>query len=244
MTAQGGHADRVIRDLGIWLGAPLPAVDELAQDEALLTVIEGAVADEPFFRTKKWSSPLEFGVFRTCLYVLVRALKPDLVIETGVLHGLTSLFLLRALARNGGGRLVSIDLPSYFGTPPANQDGCDDTLPPGRGPGWIVDPHHARRWQLKLGNSLELLPGILADESSLGLFLHDSDHSDAVMGGELRLAWDRLSPGGVIVCDNIDMCPAFYEFCRAAGLQPFLVPERPSQPPRFGIVMRVQENTI
>jgi len=47
------------------------------------------------------------------LYVAVRALKPSIVVETGVGSGMSSSFILRALAMNGFGTLYSIDLPSY-----------------------------------------------------------------------------------------------------------------------------------
>src|SRR5262249_41673552 len=42
---------------------------------------------------------------------LVRGLKATRVVETGVAHGVTSRFILEAMARNGGGRLWSVDLP-------------------------------------------------------------------------------------------------------------------------------------
>lgn len=64
------------------LAAPLTASREI------LEPLEAAVASVDFFRTKRWESPLELGLYRSVLYLLLRALKPDVVIETGVLHGL------------------------------------------------------------------------------------------------------------------------------------------------------------
>jgi hypothetical protein len=236
--SSAAYADRVLGDLGCWLGCGVAPRQELEGDGVLLRIIEDAVAPVPFFRTKHWRSPLELGVFRLSLYTLARALRPRIVLETGVLHGLTSLFILRALERNASGTLISVDLPSYFGAPPANRDGCVDTLPPDKSPGWIVDARHARRWRLELGNSLVVLPMVLESAGPIELFLHDSEHTDNVMGGELRLAWDALVPGGVIVCDNVDMCSAFFDFCRAVAELPLLVSEQPGQPPRFGMIRR------
>ena len=55
--------------------------------------------------------------FVRAIWCLVRHLGAQRVVETGVAHGVTSRFVLEALARNGGGHLWSIDLP-----PPAHPE--------------------------------------------------------------------------------------------------------------------------
>ena len=45
------------------------------------------------------------------IYVLIRHLKPNRVLETGVYYGGNSAFALLALARNQGGKMISIDYP-------------------------------------------------------------------------------------------------------------------------------------
>ena len=45
------------------------------------------------------------------LYFLIRELKPEKIIETGVHRGVSSLFILQALEDNEKGELYSIDLP-------------------------------------------------------------------------------------------------------------------------------------
>jgi predicted O-methyltransferase YrrM len=45
------------------------------------------------------------------VYAVVRATRPDVVVETGVATGVTSAYLLAALEDNGHGALHSIDLP-------------------------------------------------------------------------------------------------------------------------------------
>src|SRR5258708_38209394 len=134
-----GYTREALADLAQWAGIAScqPAIDELASDAELIRGIEGCVADEPSFRTKRWDNPLELGIFRVTLYALLRDARPVRAIETGVLHGLTSAFMLRALDRNQQGKLTSIDLPSYFESGAANQDGFDDTLPRSREPGWV-----------------------------------------------------------------------------------------------------------
>lgn len=45
------------------------------------------------------------------VWSLIRHLRAEWVVETGVAHGFTSRFILQALASNRAGRLWSIDLP-------------------------------------------------------------------------------------------------------------------------------------
>jgi hypothetical protein len=44
-------------------------------------------------------------------WCVVRHVRPNVVVETGVSRGLSSRVILEALARNGAGRLWSVDLP-------------------------------------------------------------------------------------------------------------------------------------
>jgi len=63
------------------------------------------------------------------LYAMVRALKPEVVVETGVANGVSSSFILKALDRNSRGRLYSIDLHYREGVsvPIGKGIGLDDT---------------------------------------------------------------------------------------------------------------------
>jgi predicted O-methyltransferase YrrM len=233
------HVEKTIAELADWaaVGDCSAHLAEIRGDSDLLAHIERAVAAVPEFRTKRWDDARQLGTYRIVLYVLVRATRPSFAIETGVLHGLTSLVLLAALERNGAGRLVSIDLPSYAETGPANRDGHVDTLPSGREPGWIVGAPYAARWQLRLGRSLDVLPGVIED-NPLDFFLHDSEHTYETMFGEMSIAWERLSPGALLVCDNIADSGAFADFCRRVDRVPFLVSHDAGDPPRFGILHR------
>jgi predicted O-methyltransferase YrrM len=49
-------------------------------------------------------------------YILMRKIKPKIVVETGVSFGVTSSFILQAMENNGYGTLYSIDLPFQFAT--------------------------------------------------------------------------------------------------------------------------------
>lgn len=225
------------------LGAPdlLEHFDELKSDESLLRGLEAQVADEPAFTTKRFESVFTMRLFRILLYCLVRHLKPNVFVETGVLHGLTTAFLLNALVRNGSGTLVSIDLPAYAGAAPPNRDGYDANLPPDREPGWTVPPSLHEPWELQLGPSSRLLPEVLARYEAIDLFLHDSEHTYETMELEMGLAWPALRSGGVMVVDNIEANSAFDDFCTAHGVEPLLLPapdENYAETLRFGLVVK------
>jgi methyltransferase family protein len=145
------------------------------------------------------------------LYVLVRGLKPSVVIETGVASGVSSAHILRALAANGTGTLHSIDLPNV-------QEGSH--LPEARTSGWIVPDGLRRRWKLQLGDSRKLLPDLLRTIDRVDLFFHDSDHSYDSMYFEFEQAFPKLKSGGLLACDDSTLHNAWDDFCANHGLRP------------------------
>lgn len=218
-------------------------VQELGGDTLLIEDLESAVRDVESFQTKEFDSLFRFRLFRILLYALIRAGKPRLSIETGVLHGMTSAFLLRAIEQNGSGRLISVDLPSYPATGPANRDGYHATLPPSTEPGWMVAARLRPSWDLRLGSSRRLLPELRPDLEGLSFFLHDSEHTEETMSFELEFAWEALTPEGILVCDNVDSCGAFDRFCARVNRVPLLLPAPDielSSRVRFGILRRSQ----
>jgi predicted O-methyltransferase YrrM len=140
----------------------------------------------------------------SAIYALVRLLRPERVVETGVADGTTSAYILRALEDNGRGHLYSIDVPS-------------DRLPPGAAPGWIVDDRLRHRWTLRIGRSDELLKPLLSELRSIDVFLHDSLHTYDNMLFEYRTAWPFLTPGGLFLSHDIGRNSAFFDFAREVG---------------------------
>ena len=173
--------------------------------------------------------------FVRALWRLVRQARPDIVVETGVAHGMTSRFLLEALRRNAAGHLWSIDLPPF--NPETRQE-----------VGIAVDDERLRaRWTYIAGTSRRRLPALLAQLQCVDLFIHDSMHSRRNVMFELTLAWQCLSPGGFMVVDDIDANPAFRMFaelhprhpsliCTAEPLSPDL--RRFNQKGLFGIIQK------
>lgn len=58
------------------------------------------------------------------VYAIVRVLKPEIVVETGVASGLSSAYILQALEENRKGKLYSIDLPAREGSYPERYSEC------------------------------------------------------------------------------------------------------------------------
>jgi predicted O-methyltransferase YrrM len=147
------------------------------------------------------------------LYTAVRLVRPDVVVETGVASGTSSWLILNALARNGSGRLYSIDLPNHDPTRPYNVGG--------EATGQVVPDALRGRWQLCLGDSRELLPRLLSDVGFVDVFFHDSDHSAEAMRREFETVLPALTEHGVIVSDDVEKNSAFADFTRERGLIAF-----------------------
>jgi predicted O-methyltransferase YrrM len=158
------------------------------------------------------------------LYSIVRRLEPDVAVETGVCNGVSTAFLLLALARNGKGTLHSIDYPEYAG-----QDyGPDEfwaekggaVIPAGKEPGWMIPAELREHWELILGKSQDELPPLLERVGEIDLFMHDSEHTYECMTFEFEAAYPALRDGGVLVADDITVNSAMDEFASARDRAP------------------------
>ena len=173
---------------------------ELRDDEEFQSHLARCLADVPYL----FPGAAE-------LYVIVRASKPTVIVETGVASGVSSAHILRALAANGSGTLHSIDLPNV-------QEGS--VLPQGRTSGWMVPASLRDRWRLYLGDSRVLLPELLKSLDHVDLSLHDSDHSYESMSFEFAQAFPRLAHGGLLMSDDVHLHTAWDDFCAKHDLRP------------------------
>lgn len=145
------------------------------------------------------------------LYVLIRLLKPELVVETGCAKGQSSFYILSALERNGKGRLYTIDLP-------VEDKKKNDGIWSVRQPGVMVPPELRHRWTLILGDASVKLVPLLEELQTIGVFFHDSDHSYRHMMWEYTTVWPYLVEGGILVSDDIGANTAFRDFTTAMSL--------------------------
>lgn len=169
----------------------LAHVKEL-EDDRELDVALGTLLDERPDRNRR----MPFGR-RLGWYALARAMKPRLIVETGVHDGLGSVALLRALERNAQegepGELISVDIDANAG--------------------WLIPDSLRSRHTLIVGNALTVLPPSLADRR-VDMFIHDSDHSYEHETGEFELITRYVRQGGVLISDNAHSGIAFRDYCR------------------------------
>jgi predicted O-methyltransferase YrrM len=156
------------------------------------------------------------------LYAALRRRRPSVVIETGCFTGSDSALILLALARNAHGHLYTLDLPGYgeAGTSHAfHQSLPQGGLPPDLSPGFLVPLDLRGRWTLRLGDSRDTLPALLAQLSEpVDVFFHDSEHSYGHMMWEYTTIAPHLAPGALLASDDVAANTAFWDFCVAFGL--------------------------
>jgi hypothetical protein len=155
------------------------------------------------------------------LWVLVRHLQPNNVVETGVARGISSAFILDAMERNANGHLWSADLP-----PIGNSWS--------RLVGSAVAAEHRHRWTYTRGASRRVLPRILSQVTP-DIFVHDGLHTMENMSWEYATAWERLPSQGLLVSDDIDDSRAWEEFSALVARQ-WLV----SEPHKEGVLAVAQ----
>lgn len=162
-------------------------------------------------------------------YAVVRTIQPKKVAETGVCYGVTSAHVLMALERNGEGHLYSVDLP------PLGKNG-DDYV------GWLVPEELRNRWTLRKGTSRRLLGPMLKEVGNIDLFIHDSLHTYKNMKMEFQLVWPELSPGGVIIADDIEGNAAFQELAMRGDVAFHAVVQEQGKKSLAGVLIKTAQH--
>src|SRR5262249_22765215 len=141
-------------------------------------------------------------------YVLIRASKPRLVIETGVDKGLGSVLIAAALRRNAaegkGGELRGLDI-----NPQA---------------GYLLAPPYDKFGKIVVGDSLA---SIAAISDPIDFFIHDSDHSEKHEADELKAVRDKLSAEALVLSDNANHNSKLLEFAEQTGRAFLFFSEKP-----------------
>ncbi len=129
------------------------------------------------------------------LYALTRWLRPAVVVESGGFIGMSSAFILKALADE---KLTKSKLYSIEWSEEREQ-------------GALI-PDELRPQFIPMRGKVEdfLERGELP--SPIDMFLHDSSHSYRHMLWEFRQFWPRLRDGGLLVSHDVQMNAAFPEF--------------------------------
>jgi predicted O-methyltransferase YrrM len=165
------------------------------------------------------------------LHLLVRALRPERVVETGVRPGYSTAWILSALEANGRGTLASLGPGNTRGRAP----GIRETSV-----GQLVAPALRGRWTLVLGNTEEHLREVLSEGGPVDLFFYDNGPDADRARFELRTAWSSLAPRGILLAHHVDATPVWAEFCARQGM-PLQVLD--PGPPPLGALSMVERAT-
>jgi predicted O-methyltransferase YrrM len=157
---------------------------------------EGEFMKEMIRRRKAHGSRGTMGL-RDCatLYGLVRWQRPSVVVESGGYLGISSAFILKALADEGlaSAKVYSIEF---------NKD-CSHG---------ILIPNELRSGFVALSADVKDLVKDDQLPSSIDVFLHDSSHRYKHMLWEFREFWKRLRDGGMLISHDVHFSAAFPEF--------------------------------
>lgn len=140
-------------------------------------------------------------------YTIVRATKPDIVVETGVDQGMGAVVLCAALRRNA----LEGHAGKYFGT---------DLNPHA---GYFLQGEYAKFGKILYGDSLKSLETL----DKIDLFINDSDHSASYEKAEYELVRDKLTPGAIILGDNAHVTSELAEFSMRYGRRFIYFAEEP-----------------
>jgi predicted O-methyltransferase YrrM len=151
--------------------------------------------------------PTEFGR-RLGWYAIARAMKPRVIVETGVHQGLGSVLLCAALKRNAGEGTPG----KYYGT---------DINPSA---GALLAAPFDQYGKILYGDSIASLQTL---DEPIDLFINDSDHSAAYEASEYALVESRLSQKSFVLGDNSHVTDELLKFSARTGRQFLFFKEQP-----------------
>lgn len=181
-----------------------------------------------------------FNEWYSFLYAATRWLRPEVVIETGVLYGRSSAAILQGMEDNTRGRLVSIELPVPMRQISDGKGGWTQTKTAltHASVGSAVPDQLRSRWDLLFGDSLEILPQVLVGMSEISMFIHDSFHTYEHMLAEFKIGYGKLEVGGLLVSDDLEYSGAWHDFCRLVGENGVEIKKGGTKGGLFGFVVK------
>ena len=165
-------------------------MQELLHDDDLQAHVRNTTLESQF-RTEA-DLPARFGR-RLGWYALVRATKPQTVIETGVDKGLGAVVLCAALLRNASeghpGRYLGTDINPHAG--------------------YLLKGPYATVGKILVGDSLASLKTL---DTPIDFFINDSDHSADYEYREYLAIAGKLRDSAIIVGDNAHVSESLLRF--------------------------------
>lgn len=170
-------------------------VHELENDIDLKSHIERQIAASPLAVIS--DSTARYGR-RIGWYAVARAMKPRVIVETGIDKGLGCCVLSAALLKNKAEGFPGY----YYGT---------DLNPQA---GFLYTGAYRTVGEILYGDSIQSL---LALDKKIDLFINDSDHSAEYEAQEYQTIHTKLADGAVLLGDNAHVTNKLLEYARATG---------------------------
>jgi Methyltransferase domain len=208
------------------LGAPWPCPEVQHIDELMAEISDLLTGKGLGFgrNTYGWYADGEGSLCRAVWCAALHT-RPEVVIETGVAHGVTSRIVLEALSRNDRGHLWSIDLPH-----PLDHRLHAET-------GVAVTEDCRQRWTYLEGASKDRLPPLVPEVGRVDMFVHDSLHTAKNTLFEMEQAASMMRPGGVMLVDDIKSHVGFATFAKRHAEYRTIVCETEDNIGMFGIAV-------
>jgi hypothetical protein len=146
---------------------------------------------------------------RIVWYAIARAIKPKIVVETGVEHGVGACVITSALLKNQlegfTGRYIGTEL--------------------NRKSGKLLSGEYASVGTINFGDSVETLSKL---ENEIDLFINDSSHDSEYELLEYFTILDKLSHNSIILSDNAHVSSSLSTFSRKMNRKFIFLPEQPA----------------
>ena len=202
------HATAWAAERAVSAGEALTRIGLFDGAIAALPRVPGELIEDAGHRARSASVKMGGPADLDLLYATVRLSRPRSAVETGVAYGWSSLVILAAMAENGGGVLVSVDMPYVKRN---NEAWVGVVVPESLRPSWRLIREPDRRGVDK---------AIAACGGDIDHCHYDSDKSYPGRNYAYARLWRALRPGGVFISDDIQDNFAFRDLFTRHGLEP------------------------
>ncbi len=189
---------------GISYSVILQYFNELESDYELRKHIKVGITTAKYGKDIK----VDFGR-RLGWYAFIRSMKPKVVIETGVDHGVGACVITSALIRN-----ASEGLPGYYYGTEINPEA-----------GKLLSGKYQAFGEILYGDSITSLRKF---DKEIDIFINDSDHSADYEYLEYQEVSNKLSENAVVLGDNSHVTDKLSQFSREANRKFLFFSEKPA----------------
>ena len=145
---------------------------------------------------------------RIVWYAIIRAMKPRIVVETGVEHGVGACVITAALLRNQSEGFLG----RYIGTELNEKSGK------------LLTGKYVSVGEIKFGDSIKTLSRI---EEKIDIFINDSSHDSEYEYREYLTISDKLAANSIILGDNAHVSKSLSSYSRKENRNFVFLPEQP-----------------